>query len=125
MEWGKDDCLIDLFGVDAHEKISWLKETHNETLGWVLSLPISDRISLFTATLEGQGYVPVKEARPGDVVIGHFKLGVNHDFDLPSPWFAQMWNDNNWYVRLPKMTRVVELIVQVEVYRCQRLQSEL
>ena len=122
MEWGIDDCLIDLFGADAHEKISWLKESHNETLGWFLSLPVSDRISLFVATLEGQNYVSVETARPGDVAIGHFKLGVNHDFDLPSPWFAQMWDDHNWYVRLPKSIRIVELIVQIGVYRCQRLQ---
>ena len=122
MKWGKEDCLTDLFGAEAHKKISWVKETHEETLGWVLTLSESDRLNLFRATAEGQGYIRVDDPKPGDGAIGHFELGVCQEFDLPSPWFAQMWTDCNWYVRLPNSIRTVDFIGEIEVYRCRRLQ---
>ena len=119
-EWGKSDCLIDIFGDEAHQNISWLKETHNETLGWFLTLSDQERWDLMRATAEGQGHIRVDKAEPGDAAIGFFRMG---DLDLPNPWFAQMGVDCHYYVRMPWGVRVVDYIGTIEVYRCQRLQS--
>ena len=122
MKWGTEDCLTDLFGDDAHKKISWLRKDHNETLAWVLSLSESDRYDLMRSTAEGQGYVRVDTALPGDGAIGCFHMAINADYDLPSPWFAQMGVDHLWYCRMPRAVRVVDYVGVLEVYRCQRLQ---
>ena len=122
MKWGSDDCLTDLFGPAAHERISWLKSTHDETVRWVLSMSEQDRGNLFRATLEGQGFVRVDAAEPGDVAIGDFKMSVIADNILPCPWFAVMGTDHNFYVRMPSSTRVVDYDGPIEVYRCQSLQ---
>ena len=124
MKWGTDDCITDLFGDDAHQRISWLKEDHNETLGWVLTLSVEERWDLFRATAEGQGFVRVDKAEPGDGAIGVFRFGVSSQHELPEPWFAQMGIDCHWYVRMPTSIRVVDAQDEIEVYRCQRLLSE-
>ena len=121
MKWGIDDCLTDLFGDDAHEKISWVKETHNETLLFVLSLTETDRLQLFRATAEGQGYIRVQDAQPGDGAIGTFRMGVSIDHELLSPWFAQMGPDHHWYIRMPHCIRVVDYVGELEIYRCHNL----
>ena len=118
MKWGFDDCLTDLFGDDAHQKISWLKETHNDTLLFVMSLTEEDRLKLFRATFLGQGYTRVENAEPGDAAIGDFKLGINHRLILPPPWFAQMGVDYLWYARMPSGIRVANYEGEIEVYRC-------
>ena len=118
MEWGKDDCLTDLFGDDAHNKISWLKEGHDETVAWIYSLSGKDRLNLFRNTFLGQGYIKVDSAIPGDAAIGNFSLAVNFDFDFPMPWFAQMGIDHLWYVRMPRNIRVVEYTGAIEIFRC-------
>ena len=122
IQWGIDDCLTDLFGPDAHAKISWLKKDHNETLGFALMLTAEERLQLMRATVEGQGFIRVDKAEPGDGAIGTFRMGVNLDFELPAPWFAQMGPDHNWLLRMPNGIRVVEPVGDIEVYRCQRLQ---
>ena len=122
IKWGVDDCVTDLFGDDAHHKISWLKKDHNETLAWVLSLSAEDRLNLFRATAEGQGYYRVDKAEPGDGAIGAFRLGVNPDYELKTPWFAQMGVDCHWYMRMPTAIRVVDYVGELEIYRCHKLQ---
>ena len=118
MQWGVDDCLIDLFGPDAHKNISWIKESHDETVGWLLSLSESDRFNIIRATFEGQGYFRVNEANPGDCGIGNFQMGLDLGFYFPNPWYAQMADDSNWYIRMPACTRVVYCAGDIEVYRC-------
>ena len=121
MEWGKDDCVTDIFGEDAHQRISWLKEDHNDTLLFVLSLTEQERWDLFRATFEGQGFIKVDKAQPGDCAIGIIRMGIDDHSQLPAPWFAQMGVDCNWYMRMPTCIRVVEAYSDIEVYRCQRL----
>ena len=118
IEWGVDDCLIDIFGADAHKNISWVRENHNDTLAFVLTMSETERWDLMRATAEGQGFIRVDKARPGDAAIAHFKMSVIVDYDLLTPWFAQMGNDHLWYVRLPKCLRVVDYTGDIEVYRC-------
>ena len=118
MEWGVDDCLIDLFGPDAHKKISWIKGTHNETLEWLLSFSERDRFNIIRATFEGQGYFLVDVAEPGDCAIGNFQMGLDLGFRFPNPWYAQMNDDCNFYIRMPACTRVVKPIGKIVVYRC-------
>ena len=118
MQWGKDDCLTDLFGPDAHQKFNWIKETHNDTFAWVNSLTEQDRWRLFRHLGNGQGYERVEKAQPGDYAIGHFVATVVMDFELPVPWFAKLGTDHLWYVRMPKSLRVVDYVGELEVYRC-------
>ena len=122
MQWGIDDCLTDLFGDDAHEKISWVKKSHNDTLKWVLTLSNKERWDLMRATAEGQGHVRVQDSQPGDGAIGEFRISRSSMLQLPTPWFAQKGIDCHWYVRLPKRICVVDYVGEIEVYRCQRLQ---
>ena len=121
MNWGVDDCLIDLFGADAHKDISWIKESHDETVGWLISLSERDRWKLMRATFQGQGYFIVDKANPGDCAIGHFMMGVAQEFEMPCPWYAQMGEDHNWYIRMLNCRRVVECVSDIEVYRCRSL----
>ena len=119
MEWGKSDCLTDIFGDDAHEKISWVKgRRHDELLAWVASLTEFERRDLFRATLRGQEFVKVDIAQPGDTAIGVFFMGINVDYELPKPWVAQMGVDHLWYVRMPRSIRVVDYLGLIEIYRC-------
>ena len=122
MKWGSDDCVTDLFGDDAHEKITWLKKDHNDMLLWILSLTEAERWKLFRQTAEGQGMVRVDDAEPGDGAIGVFSLGLNYKLNLPVPWFAQMGVDHLWYARMPSGIRVVNYDGTLEVYRCPPLQ---
>ena len=118
MEWGKNDCLTDIFGDDAHERIGWVKGTHNDVFGWVASLTEYERYDLFRATARGQNFIRVDIAQPGDAAIGNFIMGLNADIELPTPWFAQMGVDFHWYVRMPKGVRVVDYVGVIEAYRC-------
>ena len=122
MEWGVSDCMIDLFGADAHKKISWLKESHNETVGWVISLSEDDRRLLMCSTFEGQGYIETDKAKPGDYAVGKFLMGVAQEFEMPNPWYAQMGQDHHFYIRMLNCLRVVECVGEIKVYRkCQFL----
>ena len=118
MQWGKDDCFIDLFGENAHKTISWIKESHNETVGWLISLSEDDRRRLMRSTFEGQGYFKVDKAKPGDCAIGAFLMGVSQEFEMPDPWYAQMGECHNWYIRMLNSYRVVDYVGEIEVYRC-------
>ena len=120
-EWGKSDCLIDIFGEGIHERLSFLKDDHNEVLLWVLSLTVQERWDLFRATAQGQGFVRVDKPEPGDAAISIFAMAIDGIYELPQPWFAQMGHDHLWYVRMPKSIRVVDHIGELEVYRCQVL----
>ena len=118
MKWGVSDCVTDLFGDDGHKKLSWLKDSHDETVAWVFSLSEKDRLKLFQDTFLGQGFVKVDIAQPGDAAIGVFAMGVNVDYELPKPWFAQMGVDHLWYVRMPNSIRAVDYLGTIELYRC-------
>ena len=117
-QWGKSDCLVDLFGKECHNRISFVKPDHNETLGWVLSLSEQDRWLLFRSMFEGEGFFRVDKAKPGDGAIANFTMGVHKDIELPPAWFAQMGNDCHWYVRMPRGLRVVDYHGKIEVFRC-------
>ena len=123
-EWGKSDCLIDLFGDGIHDRLSFVKGDHNEVLGWVLSLSEKDRWHLFRSIAEGEGWFLVDKAEPGDGAIGVCRMGVSRDFELPAPWFAQMGIDCHWYVRMPWGLRTVDFDENIEVYRCRAPQLE-
>ena len=115
-KWRESDCLIDLFGIDAHSRISWVRSTHNETLGYVASLSESDRWKLFRATALGNGWRKVVEALPGDWAIGEFRLALIDTLILPSPWFARLDDDYHWHIRMPNGLRIVDH-GKIEVYR--------
>ena len=118
MDWGKDDCVIDLFGKDAHKKISWLKESHNETVNWLISLSDKDRLKVMLSTFEGQGFSRVDNAKPGDCAVGNFSLAVDSIFKLPTPWYAIMHDDHHWYVRMLTCIRAVDYDDDIVVFRC-------
>ena len=119
MIWGRDDCLIDILGADAHKKIGWVEGySHNQALAFVAALPRHDRYKLFTDTARGQGWQQVNDMLPGDVCIGFMMPVTGNDFALLNPWFAVMQIDFMWYVRLPHSYRAVEPARGVEVYRC-------
>ena len=119
MQWGVNDCFIDLFGEDAHTKISWLKQSHDETVGWLITLSKDDRKKVMHDTFVGQGYVRVDKPKPGDCAIGYFRMGVAQDLEMPNPWYAQFGEDHHWYIRMLTCKRVVEHIGKIEIYRCQ------
>ena len=126
MIWGEDDCLVDILGPAAHDKIGWVRdfETHNDALTFVASLPEVDRRRLFCWTAVGQGWFSVEDPRPGDVGIGEFVPAVGADISFPSPWFAVMQPDFLWYVRMPRARRValIKDMYSTEFYRCPQQQ---
>ena len=116
--WGKCDCLIDLFGSDAHDRISWLSDSHNETLGYVVSLSSADRWKLFRDTAVGNKWERISgTAKPGDAAIGKFHPPILKSFTLPNPWFAILDDNYLWHVRLPRGLRVVDHDGEIEVFR--------
>ena len=117
MKWGNNDCFIELFGENAHKNISWIKQSHNETVGWLMSLPKDDRKLIMCSTFEGQGWVKVDKVKPGDCAIGHFKMGVIQDLELPDPWYARYGHDHHFYIRMVNCKRVAEYIGEIVVYR--------
>ena len=119
MIWGKDDCLTDILGADAHQKIGWVTQfkSHNDALYFAAALPPEDRWKLFKQTTMAQGWSSVDNPQPGDVGIGGFVPAVGSDFAVMDPWFAVMQVDHLWYVRMPRMNRVV-IAGYIEVYRC-------
>ena len=123
MEWGKNDCLIDLFGEDAHQKINWVKAEYEETWGWILSLSAEDRLKVWCSTFEGNGYIRVEKPQPGDCAIGNFKMGVIQDLEIPKSWYAQFGNDHHWYIKLLNCRRVAEYVGNIVIFRWPFLQQ--
>ena len=118
MKWGIDDCVTDLFGAGAHQKISWLKDSHKETVLWLLSLSEKERGDLIRFTFQGMGSIQVKSAEPGVAAVGNFFIVGNADYVLPKPWFAKMGVDCHWYVRIPSGFRIVDFVGDLELYKC-------
>ena len=120
-EWGVNDCLTDLFGDDAHEKLKLDFENHDDAFEYVSSLTKQKRLDLFrTLGLNNNWQRYYGFAQPGDAAIGNFQLAVNRSVELPCPWYAMMGVDYLWYVRMPKSIRPVEHDGRIEVYRrCQ------
>ena len=119
--WGKDDCLTELIGPDAHTLIGWVEgKSHNDALAFVASLTVDDRWKLFTSTARGQGWFPVDDPRPGDLGIGAFRPAIGQSFRLLEPWFATMQADHLWMVRFPIDNRVVAQPDNLQVFRCPR-----
>ena len=123
MKWGIDDCLIDLFGKQAHKNISWVKESYQDTFYWMLSLSEDDRRRVWAATFEGHGYIRVEKAKPGDCAVGNFIMGVSQDFEMPKAWYAQYGVDHHWYIKLMNCRRVAEHTGDIEIFRWQSLQQ--
>ena len=122
MIWGKDDCLTDILGDEAHHKIGWVEsfQSHNHALAYIASLPVTDRWKLLIETAKGQGWehvYPSEKKKPGDVGIGAFSPSTGGDIMLLLPWFAVMQVDHLWYVRMPNCYRVVAP-KNINVYRC-------
>ena len=123
MTWRENDCLIDLFGDDAHEKLNFDYDSHDEALEAVVSLTEDERWDLFRSWWK-HGWVRCDgAAQPGDSAIGNFQMAISRTIELPTPWFAMLGVDNLWYVRMPKQIKAVQHDGQIEVYRlCQSSQ---
>ena len=117
VEWGKDDCFVEMFGPSAHETISWLLDDYRETIRYMLILPSEDRRRLFKSTFLGQKFIEVETAKPGDIAIGNFELAVGKELQFPDPWVATMDKNNLWRVRLMNCYRAVEMLSIDKVFR--------
>ena len=119
-EWGKRDCLIDLFGDDAHERIKF-GDSHDESFEYVASLSERKRWALFRRLAKENGWRRNNGLYdPGDAAIGNFQMSINRSVELPRPWFAIMGVDFLWYTRMPRSIKVVDCESQIEVYKqCQ------
>ena len=115
--WKVNDCLMDLFGDDAHEKLKFDYDNHDDAFEYVSSLSKRKRLNLFRQwwTNDWERYYGFAE--PGDSAIGNFQMAVNRGVELPAPWFAMLGIDYLWYVRMPRGLRIVEHEGKIEVYR--------
>ena len=120
IQWGKNDCLIDLHS-QAHERLTYLRDTHDETLEYVAKLSERERWHLCRDTAKRLGYGRVYgEPEIGDGAIADFFLATGHDSRILKPWFATMHDDRHWYARMPRGLRVVDYSGHIEIYRkCQ------
>ena len=122
MEWGKNDCFIELFGPDAHNRIAWLRESHEATVQYLMLLPSEDRRHLMRSTFAGQNVPEVsgsvrEDFLVGDIAIGHFDLALGREFQLPDPWIATMGPEYIWWVRVMSGNRSVRALSIDKVYR--------